>query len=1193
MVDLLFTFLGKGKGRNSADLGDLFAWSIRKDVDLLQRLDRAGDSELCCLGSRGVLLKVPRIASWPAQKMGPADGFVFGLVAGWWRRRPVLTGIVGGLVVVSLVAGSASAALVAASSESPTARRLLAALGMTTADVVDPEEFDRYPNSTVDCSKVDPEAAAAESAALATEISAVCDVEVAIGERNTPWDTYYAVDQGSATKLVRTAAATRTKISGEWKPVEPGLVRVAGSDDLTLASGVYNFRFGAGPIAPGAAFASMTDPGVTDAGVSVGFELPVGLGVAKIEDVASGPGESSVGSRVSWPVLDAAGSPIAGARLLASVERDAAGMVPVLRVETPAAFKAVEAAAASAGSNQVAFEMTLKGAQWKPEADGAGPDGVAADGTLQAVNAEGDVVLVSPVARQWDAAGSEPVAAESTVPTTSSSDKSSAAEASEAEPLGSGAAPEVSATKAVADDRAGAPLAGDKVELMHTKVAASGRSFTAAVDGAMVADDQTEWPLHFDPAATNSRSEWTMIESALPSSSSGYKFSSDNGTGVGRCVYGVAAECNRTTTKRLIWEFGGLGEFAVLEPRELISASFSAWGTHSYSCTDKMVKSYRMADLTSTATWNSHASYFTSDREMGVKTLHHKSGCPKGPQWVGFDVLSGAKQKVEWNDDTFSIGLAVADTSSMSGWKRYRWDAKLEVEYNRAPNTPTSMSTDSKGCVTGSSRPLVNEATVPLSTLAGDPDGDNSRVRFTLQKYSSGAWSTAWTSGYTSERGSTSPHTTSGLGMPSLGTATYRWRATAYDNTTIAKVRPGGVAFGSAASAWCEFAVDRTDPGAPTIDALKLSDDPRAQAVYDDPDMDLGGIGQTGCFRITRGADSSDVVKYEYKFSPQASVTTVSSTSTSIVVCWAPTVANSITLTASTYDKALNKSNPGTLKFTVATAREDGIWSFDDVSAPGRDVSVKDTGEQQPAGTLVLDGVDYSVQGPHGAFGARDDDFALGFSGIADEDVHTEAQVIDTKQSFVISVHAKLDASFNPNAWGTVLSQELGGNDGIRLGYLPNASTSTADCPAPGTGCWAFIVKDKNNATKLVYAKSAAKFGEWVHLTAEYDKGAATDADDTLRLWTCQIGTPDAPEDAEVFRSDAAFTGPLALPRGKFYVGHGFYQGNSADRINGVVDNIRIFKGEVLAEAKVRRMCQGAEAWQGQDEDKFLNPTQN
>ncbi|WP_143054974.1 hypothetical protein [Nocardioides luteus] len=148
-------------------------------------------------------MKIPNIASWPARMLRPAVGLVVGLVAGWWRRRPILTGIVGGLVVVSLLAGSASAALVAASSESPTARRLLAAFGLTTVDVVDPEDFDRYPNSTVDCSKVDPGTAAAESAALATEISAVCDVEVAIGERNTPWDTYYAVDQGSATKLVR------------------------------------------------------------------------------------------------------------------------------------------------------------------------------------------------------------------------------------------------------------------------------------------------------------------------------------------------------------------------------------------------------------------------------------------------------------------------------------------------------------------------------------------------------------------------------------------------------------------------------------------------------------------------------------------------------------------------------------------------------------------------------------------------------------------------------------------------------------------------------------------------------------------------------------------------------------------------------------------------------------------------------
>lgn len=1148
-------------------------------------------------------MKVPHIASWPARMLRLAAGFVAGLVAGWWRRRPVRTGVVGGLVVASLVTGSGAAALVTASSESPAAKRLLSALGLATADVPDeePEGYDPYANSDVDCTRVDPEATAAESAALATEISSVCDVEVAIGERNTPWDTYYAIDEGSATRLVRTASATRTKISGEWEPVAPGLVRVAGSDDLTLASGVFDFRFEAGPVAAGSMFASMTDPGVTDAGVSVGFALPLGLGVAKVEDVATGSaaGESSVGSRVSWPVLDAGGSPIAGARLLASVEPDAAGMVPVLRVDSPDAFDAVESAAAAAGADQVAFEMTLKGAQWKPEPDGAGLDGVASDGTLQAVNPEGEVVLVSPVARQWDAAGSESAVTESGAPTKSSGSKSSDRKSSGIASSGSGSASEAGPGQPAAVDRAGAPLAGDAVALMRTSVAADRRSFTAAVDEAMVTDNQTAWPLHFDPAATNSRSEWTMIESALPSSSSGYKFNSDNGTGVGRCVYGVAAECNRTTTKRLIWEFGGLGEFAVLEPRELISASFSAYGTHSYSCTDKMVKSYRMADLTSTSTWNSHAGYFTSDREMGTRTLHHKSGCPTGPKWVEFDVLAGAKQKIEWNDDTFSIGLASADTSSMAGWKRYRWDAKLEIEYNRAPNTPTSMSTDSRGCVTGSGRPLLNEGDPTLSVLATDPDeGNLARVKFTLQKYSSSAWSNVWTSGYTTTRDPASPHTTAGLGMKALGNATYRWRATAYDGPNIAELRPGGAAFGSAPSAWCEFGVDRTDPGAPTIVALQPSEDSRVQAVYDDPDLDLGGVGKTGCFRITRGKDSTDVVKYEYQFSNQASVTTVSSTSSSIVVCWAPTVANTGWLKAWTIDKALNESNPGTANFTVAIAREDGIWSFDDLDDPGKDVSVKDSGEQAPAGSLIISSVDHSEEGPHGAFGARDDDFALAFSGSLDEDVHTEAQVVDTKQSFVISTHLKMDDAVNPNAWMTILSQEFNGNDVLRLAYRPHTSSTstTQPCPNPGqgTGCWVLLARGLDGTWRQVSSAQAAVIGEWVHLTAEYDMGVATNqTDDKLRLWTCNVGTPQAPDDAEVTRTDASMTGPLALPRGGLYIGHSHYLGEPSGHFKGVMDNIRIFKGDVLAEAKVRRMCQGAEAWQGQDEDKFLNPTQN
>lgn len=1139
-------------------------------------------------------MKVPHIASAIASWFGrlfragrSVAGFVAGFVAARWRDRPLATGIVTGLVAVSLVTGSASAALVAASGESAVANRILSSLGLATSEVsgpdvsADSEGYDPYANSDVDCAAVDPEGAATDTAALAAEISAMCDVEVAIGERNTPWDTYYAIDQGSATKLVRTAAAKRTKISGEWRPVAPGLVRAAGSGDLTLESGVFDFRFDAGPVAAGSRFASVTDPGVTDEGVSVGFELPVGLGVAKVEDVDSEAGEANIGSRVSWPVLDAGGAPISGARLLASVEADAAGMVPVLRVDSPEAFAAVESAASAAGADQIAFEMSLTGARWQPEPDGAGPDGIASDGTLQAVNPEGEVVLVSPVARQWDAAGSEPVAIEAGRGLVKGESTGTIAATTDA----------LLATDGV--ERAGAPMPGDKVARMRTKVAANGRSFTAAVDDAMVTSGTTTWPLHFDPAATNSRSKWTMIQSALPSSTAAYKFTGD--MGVGKCEYGVRVECKRTTTKRLIWEFGGLGEFKVLDSRELLSASFSAYGTHSYSCTNKMVKAYRMADLTSNSNWNSHHGYFTSDRVMSTRTLHHKTGCPTGPKWVEFNALPGAKKKVDWNDDTFAIGLAAADTSSMAGWKRYKYDAKLEVAYNRAPNTPTSMSTDSKGCATGSGRPLLNEPDVDFSVLATDPDDGNlARVKFTLQKYSSGSWSNVWTSGYTTVREPTTPHTTSELGMGALGTATYRWRATAYDGPNIAELRPKGVAFGSAPSAWCEFRVDRTDPGAPEISALQPSEDSRVQAVYDDPDLDLGGVGKTGCFKIARGANSSDVVKYEYQFSNQGSKTTVDSTATSIVVCWTPTVANSGWVKAWTVDGAQNKSNQGDLFFTVATAREDGIWSFDDLDDPGRDVSVKDAGEKEPSGALDLSGVSASAQGPHGVFGARDDDYALNFAGTSDEDVHTAAQVIDTGQSFVISAHVKLDSSSSPDAWATVLSQELNGLDVIRLAYKPNTSPTTPACPAPGSGCWAFFVRDANNASRWVYAQSAATFGEWVHLTAEYDKGAvANHADDTLRIWTCQIGTPNKPGDAEVFRADATITGPLAPPRGAFYVGHGYNQGNQADRVKGVIDNVRIFKGDVVAEAKVRRMCQGAEAWQSQDEDKFLNPTQN
>jgi hypothetical protein len=99
------------------------------------------------------------------------------------------------------------------------------------------------------------------------------------------------------------------------------------------------------------------------------------------------------------------------------------------------------------------------------------------------------------------------------------------------------------------------------------------------------------------------------------------------------------------------------------------------------------------------------------------------------------------------------------------------------------------------------------------------------------------------------------------------------------------------------------------------------------------------------------------------------------------------------------------------------------------------------------------------------------------------------------------------------------------------------------------------------------------QFGQWVHLLGEYDKPAGK-----LRLYVCDAGTPDEPAVGEPILAEADMTSNLPPSPGRFVVGRGFIDGSPADYWNGHIDNVRVFRGEVLAQAKVRRLCQGAEA---------------
>ena len=78
--------------------------------------------------------------------------------------------------------------------------------------------------------------------------------------------------------------------------------------------------------------------------------------------------------------------------------------------------------------------------------------------------------------------------------------------------------------------------------------------------------------------------------------------------------------------------------------------------------------------------------------ELSRVTVAHKEACDNAG-WVDFDATTGAKNLAATDTGTLSLGLVALDEINMTqGWKRYRHDAKLTIEYE-----PPATSPDAEG----------------------------------------------------------------------------------------------------------------------------------------------------------------------------------------------------------------------------------------------------------------------------------------------------------------------------------------------------------------------------------------------------------------------------------------------------------------------------------------------------------------
>jgi hypothetical protein len=542
----------------------------------------------------------------------------------------------------------------------------------------------------------------------------------------------------------------------------------------------------------------------------------------------------------------------------------------------------------------------------------------------------------------------------------------------------------------------------------------------------------------------------------------------------------------------------------------------------------------------------------------------HRDGCPGRKVRIGYPVTSSLKTVASSGWNHLTLGLK-ADESSMNGWKRYAGSryvsshdhgATLSVTYNLPPSTPQYLHTyegsENKWCPSSAGAPYLSTVRPKLSAFIKDPDATQVRGRF--QVYRASDTTKVWGK-YSSYKAGANRHTLQVPAGELTSNVKYRWRVAAQDSSGTQ----------GPWAEWCYFIPDIVAPNTPTISVV-----PGQQADYYQ-NVETGGVGMTGKFKLGRNG-SGDVDRFEYSFGTDTMGNKVSVGSDGFAtISFTPSKPGPTTLYVRSRDKAGNPSiGRRTWHIDVGYPQATGIWQMDEGAGS---TAADSSGAAEPL-PLNLYGAAGWAAGPHELFGSRDGDNALLLNGTSSR-AETLSPVANTDGAFVVSAHVYLDENADLARAHTALSQDGNHVSAFMLGYRPGCATQN-----PSKGCWAFSMYGPDRDTDVFTRRAVSLFpatrGQWVHLVGAYDSRNGQPG--YVRLWACEVGTPERPEPGEPVMSVSPNTRSPWAATGRFAVGRSKWNSAHADHWPGRVDNVRVFDGQIVAEAKIRRLCQGAEA---------------
>ncbi|MEH1129789.1 carboxypeptidase regulatory-like domain-containing protein [Micromonospora sp. CPCC 206061] len=602
---------------------------------------------------------------------------------------------------------------------------------------------------------------AKQDAAAAAQTAEACGRRVEILADRTESSQTFANPDGTGT-LEQTAQPVRVRKGDGWVPVDTTLTKTS-DGSIAPRSTTVRVVFSGGGKAPLAR--------IVDRDRELAMSWPDPLPVPRLS------GDTAVYPEV-LPGVDL--------RVTAS----ATGFSEVLVVRS-------RKAAMQARLDTVRFGLATKGVTAKPITGGG----------LEARDAKGRAVFVSPTPLMWDSSAGE------------------------------------SATPP--DERAQVA----RVSPMPAKV--SGGQLSVVPDREMLSDPATRYPVFIDPSWTGgiASNAWTSVWSKHPSSKFWQNATAlSDGDITGSAGVGRTRDCSGCSDHKIRSFFRM--NIAGVRGKQILTAQFRIQQRWSWTCSPKSnARVWLTGPISQNTTWNNQPGWDNNYTATAVADhkVNKAHGC-LGTGDVEFNVKSIVARGVAggWKDVT--LGMRAIDEGTVNHWKRYNHATpKLSITYNTIPNAPSERKSHGLECKTGAARPYVWANSPSLSAKQSDVDSGQQSLTTHFYWWPLGG-ARSESNKLSKSSGNPSPVSVQIPAGRLADNTVYVWQAITGD--TIANGPWSGT---------CEFATDFTVPNAPTsVASTEYPPDSPTQAPR-------GGVGLPGTFRITPPTNRpSDALAYAY-----------------------------------------------------------------------------------------------------------------------------------------------------------------------------------------------------------------------------------------------------------------------------------------------------------------------------------------